>query len=154
MAPIPNNIISHAAFLQDSSPIDPSFKRILETSSLPKIHLRTINSLSNYNLTNDTPNLPTHPTPLHKQTWRNDMSPATIAVITILAAMVIFAVIFEIYKGYKERVEMRRRREEEEWSSWRREREEGEVSSIDLGQFGRVEPVEDKPVQEVQKERR
>jgi hypothetical protein len=154
MAPISNNIISHAAFLQDSSPIDPSFKRILETSSLPKIHFRAINSASNYNLTNDTPNLSTHPTPLHKQTWRNDMSPATITVITILAVLVVFVIIFQIYRRYEEGVEARRQRREEEWSSLRREREEGEVASIDLGQFGRVEPVESKSAQEVQKERR
>jgi hypothetical protein len=60
-----------------------------------------------------------------------------------------------LWRRYKEEVKIKRQRRAEEWESWHRaQRGEGELSSIDLGQFGRAEPGENKPAQDVPKERR
>jgi len=46
----PNNIVSHAVFLKDSEPLDPSFRRVLESPAIPTylpIHVRSIADTQN-----------------------------------------------------------------------------------------------------------
>jgi hypothetical protein len=156
---MPKNIISHAVFLQDTEPLDPSFKRILEFPNHPPIHLRSI--AETQNLENNTSNT----TSVHgKLKLQTGMSTPTITFLVISVVVVVGIIGCDVYRRCRQRLEMKKQQEEERWESWnaeqRKERiEEGELFEIDLGglDIAVVEHVEYAGVESVRgvpKERR
>jgi hypothetical protein len=158
---IPNNIVSHTVFLQDTEPLDPSYKRILESPTYHPIHLRSIAETPI--LENDTANT----TPVHGEAeLQTEMSPAIIIGITVILLVLLVICIFgcDKYLSYREKVEMNKQQEEERWNNSndaeRKERiQEGELVDIDLGDLGvavveHVEYADVESVKEVAKEKR
>jgi hypothetical protein len=159
----PNNIVSHAVFLKDSEPIDPSFRRILESPAVPTylpIHVRSIGD-TQY-LENDIAN--TQPVQAEVQ-----LQPGLLAVIIVVVAVVLFVLLFlglfgfDKYLGYRKKVEMKKQQEEESLNNAedaeRKDRiQKGELMEIDLGDLGvavveHVEYADVESVKEVAKER-
>ncbi len=158
---LPNNIVSHAEFLQDPEPLDTSFKRILESPTYLPIHLRSI--ADTQKLENNTANT----TSGHRKAkLQTDMSPAIILTITFVFLVLLVICIFgcDKYLSYRERLEMKKGQEEERSNnSNNAEREkrvqEGELVEIDLGDLGvavveHVEYADVESVKEVPKKKR
>ncbi len=158
---IPNNIVSHAVFLQDIEPLDPSYKRILESPTYHPVYLRSI--ADPQNIENETVNT----TPVHGEAKsQTEMSPAIIIGITVVLLVLLVICIFgcDKYLSYRENVEIKKQQEEErENNSNHAERkegiQEGELVEIGLGDLGvavvkHVEYTDVESFKEVAKEKR
>jgi hypothetical protein len=137
----PKNIVSHAVFLKDSEPLDPSFRRILESPAVPTylpIHVRSITDTRN--LENDIAN--TKPVQGEVQ-----LQPGLLAAIIVITSIVLLGLLFiglfgfDKYLSYRKKVEMKKQQEEESSNNAedaeRMEKiQKGELTEIDLGDLG------------------